>query len=108
MPMRPVRGDYAAGGRSGEENPSGPRGAGSRLLGLLTEEWHPCNVRQYKLLRSATQPMGRDPLRTRLTANPSRRPVTAERPSLMGVTRGSSSAFRRIPHDCLFKMGELS
>src|SRR5437660_11586563 len=51
--------------------------------------------------------MGRDPLRTRLTANPSRPPVTAERPHLAGVTRGSSSAFRRIPHDCRFKMGEL-
>src|SRR5258708_31962308 len=78
------------------------------LLGLLTGGWHPCNVRRYKLLRSATEPMGRDPLRTRLTANPSRRPVTAERPSHMGVTCRSLPACRGILPDYQFRLGELS
>src|SRR5258708_20153004 len=63
-----VRGDYAAGGRSGEENPRLTKG--SELPALLTAARHPCSVLRYTLLRSATMPMGRDLLISRATPNP--------------------------------------
>ncbi len=73
---------------------AGRRG-GRVLPSLLTPAEHPCSVRQYKLPRSATMPMGRDPLTSRATANPSLPLVTAKRSFLRGAGSGILPALIR-------------
>src|SRR6266850_4201125 len=73
-----------AGRRGGRVQPS-----------LLTPAEHPCSVRHYKLPRSATMPMGRDPLTSRATANPSLPLVTAKRSFLRGAGSGILPALIR-------------
>src|SRR2546421_3070730 len=94
----PVRGDYAAGGRGGEENPrraKSEEGFCRVLPALLTATEHPCSVPQYTLPRSATMPMGRDPLTSRAAANSSIPLVTAKRSFLRGAGSGALPALIR-------------
>src|ERR1700674_2851519 len=73
---------------------AGRRG-GRVLPSLLTPAEHPCSVRQYTLPRSATMPMGRDPLTSRATANSSILLVTAKRSFLRGAGSGALPAVIR-------------
>src|SRR5437016_11193763 len=94
----PVRGDYAAGGRGGEENPrraKSEEGFCRVLPALLTATEHPCSVPQYTLPRSATMPMGRDPLTSRATANSSIPLVAAKRSFLRSAGSGALRALIR-------------
>src|SRR5260370_41210981 len=89
----PVRGDYAAGGRGGEENAR--RAKGEVLPTLLTVAEPPCSVRHDKLARLATMPMGRDALTSRATANSLISLGTAKRLFLRGAGSGTLPALIR-------------
>src|SRR5437762_4475647 len=77
----------------------------SVLPTLLTATEHPCIVPQYTLPRSATMPMGRDPLTSRATANSWIPLVTAKRSFLRGAGSGALPALIRNFAFRQFKMG---
>src|SRR5229473_3143244 len=118
MPMWPVCGGIMPQvDEVGKQILAAPRGTVLRYFALLTAAGHPCSVRRYMLPRSATALMGRDPLASRATANPSVPLVTAsiviaalvaaERPIPRTASCCCLPAVSRIPRSCRYKLGEL-